>query len=165
MAQDGPELSDDGHHVVIDGRRWRATDPHIPERLKAELVSELMAARRAVRTEGDAVRHRVQDAKVALGERGDEWWDPTDEGRRARLVAALRTLLRHRPEGTVCPSEPSRIVGGESWRDLSPLSRALAWELAEEGYVEVRQRGERAGPGAKGPIRVARGERFDEWRG
>jgi hypothetical protein len=159
-----PETTDDGRWIVVDGRRWRATDPSIPERLKTELVSELMAARRAVKDEGDAARHRVRDAKVALGERGDPWWEPTDEGRHERLVAAFRTLLRHRPDGTVCPSEPSRIVGGESWRDISPISRELAWELADEGYVEVRQRGEPVTRGAKGPIRVARGERFDDWR-
>ena len=27
-----PETTDDGHYVVIDGRRWRATDPAIPGR-------------------------------------------------------------------------------------------------------------------------------------
>lgn len=155
----GPE-KDDERWIVVDGRRWRATDPHIPDRLKTELVAELMSARRAVKTDGDAVRHRVQDAKVALGERGDPWWEPTEKGQHARLVAAYRTLLRHRPEGTVCPSEPARIVGGEQWRRLSPVSRAVAWELAEEGAFEVRQRGERVEAGARGAIRVARGPRF-----
>ena len=152
--------TDDERWIVVDGRRWRATDPHIPERLKAELVSELMSARRAVKTEGDAARHRVQDAKVALGERGDPWWEPTESGRLERLAAAYRVLLRHRPEGTVCPSEPARIVGGEQWRGLSPTSRAVAWELAEEGSLEVRQGGERVEAGARGPIRVGRGPRF-----
>lgn len=31
---------------MVDGRRWRATDPSIPEPLRQELVNELMAARR-----------------------------------------------------------------------------------------------------------------------
>ncbi|MBE7162693.1 MAG: DUF3253 domain-containing protein, partial [Williamsia herbipolensis] len=43
------ETTPDGRYVVIDGRRWRATDPGVPDRLAKELVAELMAARRAVR--------------------------------------------------------------------------------------------------------------------
>ena len=35
--------------IVIDGRRWRTSDPRIPANLRQELVNELMAARRAVR--------------------------------------------------------------------------------------------------------------------
>lgn len=78
-----PERTADGHHVIIDGRKWRATDPSIPEKRRKELVSELMSARRAVgaakRTD-DAeaeteARARVNEAKLALGERGDPWWE------------------------------------------------------------------------------------------
>ena len=84
--------------VVIDGRRWRATDPLIPEDVAAELRKALMSARRAVgaaRRAGDpvaerAARDRVQAAKVALGERGTPWWEQTDEERRARWES-LRT--------------------------------------------------------------------------
>ena len=32
-------ITDDERYIVVDGRRWRATDPGIPERLKAELVA------------------------------------------------------------------------------------------------------------------------------
>lgn len=72
----------DGHHVVIDGRKWRATDPSIPEERRKALVSELMSARSAVghaKRRGDAIaeraaRDRVHAAKVALGERGPRWW-------------------------------------------------------------------------------------------
>ena len=81
-----PRLTPDGHHVVIDGRRWRATDPSIPEARRRELVSELMSARRAVaaaRRDTDPAaeaqaRARVHCAKVALGERGDPWWERAD---------------------------------------------------------------------------------------
>jgi uncharacterized lipoprotein YmbA len=77
------EKTPDGHHVLIDGRRWRATDPNIPEELRQQLVNELMRARRdvgrALRA-GDAeavseARSRVHACKVALGERGAKWWD------------------------------------------------------------------------------------------
>lgn len=78
-----PERTPDGHHVVIDGRRWRATDPSIPEERRKALVSELMSARSSVghaKKRGDAeaekaARKRVQAAKVALGERGPRWWE------------------------------------------------------------------------------------------
>lgn len=85
-----PETTDDGHHVVISGRRWRATDPAIPEERRTELVRILMAWRREVRrTKGTArepaARAGVQAAKVALGERGQPpWWEQTDGERCAR---------------------------------------------------------------------------------
>jgi hypothetical protein len=83
---DGPELTEDGHHVVIKGRKWRATDPAIPEDRAAELRSILMAWRRDVRATDGAAESRagVQASKVALGERGTPWWEQTDEERRAR---------------------------------------------------------------------------------
>ena len=73
-----PERTPDGHHVVIDGRRWRATDPAIPEQRRDELTRILMAWRREVRrTKGTdaeaAARAGVHAAKVALGERGVPW--------------------------------------------------------------------------------------------
>ena len=87
--------TDDGHYVVIDGRRWRATDPAIPERRRAELVRNLMAWRREVRrakgTDDEAAaRAGVQAAKVALGERGTPpWWEQSDAQRRRRWQADL----------------------------------------------------------------------------
>lgn len=51
--KNGPEHTADGHHVIIDGRRWRATDPSIPERFRQELVDELMSARRAVKASAE----------------------------------------------------------------------------------------------------------------
>ncbi|CAN5768461.1 hypothetical protein BH10ACT9_BH10ACT9_03060 [soil metagenome] len=85
-----PERTDDGHHVLVNGRRWRATDPSIPEERRAELTRILMAWRRDVRrTKGtaqeSAARAGVHAAKIALGERGTPpWWEQTDAQRRAR---------------------------------------------------------------------------------
>jgi hypothetical protein len=151
-----PERTPDGRHIIVDGRRWRASDPGIPDALRAELVAELMAARRTQQ------RARVQDAKVALGERGDPWWEPTEAGQRTRLAATIRTLLRHRePDRTICPSDAARVVGGTGFRRLMPLAREVAAELADEGAIEVRQRGEPVDlRSAKGPVRLARGPRF-----
>ncbi len=163
----GPGRTADGHHLVIDGRRWRASDPHIPETLRAELVKELMAGRRAVRdghgVDEDAVtraRHRVRDAKVALGERGEPWWEsPSADGLRERLAATIRALLHHRePESTICPSDAARVAGGASWRDVMETARSVATDLAAADVVEIRQRGAKVDPAtATGALRIARG--------
>lgn len=156
-----PERTPDGRHLVINGRKWRASDPHIPDNLRQELVDVLMQARRAVRTEGDAARPRVHDAKVALAERGHPWWEPADDvARSERIAATIRTLLRHR-EGTICPSDAARVVGGESWRELMGPVREVAHQLAQQEVVVLTQGGEPVAPGVGGPVRVARGPRFD----
>jgi len=92
------EHTDDGRYVVVDGRRWRATDPAIPEPDAAVLRRWLMAARRDVGTATraddaageSAARSRVQAAKAALGERGPAWWEQSDDERRARWTEGLR---------------------------------------------------------------------------
>ena len=83
------EHTPDGHYVIIDGRKWRATNPNLPEDVRQKWVNELMSARRAVgaaKKAGDAeaeatARDRVQKAKEELGERGPKWWEEgKDEG-------------------------------------------------------------------------------------
>jgi hypothetical protein len=92
------ERTDDGRYVVIDGRRWRATDPEIPEETAARLRKALMAARRdvgaALRAGQDPApaRARVQAAKVALGERGTPWWEQSSAERQERWERGLREL-------------------------------------------------------------------------
>jgi hypothetical protein len=91
------ERTPDGRYVVLDGRRWRATDPELPEQVAAQLRSQLMSARRAVgaalraedRVAERAARDRVQRAKTALGERGTPWWEQTSDERLARWEAGL----------------------------------------------------------------------------
>ncbi|MFG2616493.1 hypothetical protein ACGFXC_02645 [Streptomyces sp. NPDC048507] len=99
-TKSGPPLTPDGHHVVIGGRRWRATDPALPADAGARLRVHLMAARRAVaaaRRADDpraerAARDRVQTAKVALGERGVPWWEQSTAERRTRWREGLAAL-------------------------------------------------------------------------
>ncbi len=143
---------EDAHYFVVNGRRWRKTDPDIPGKLRAELVKELMAARR-VRD-----RARVQDAKVALGERGEKWWEEVSvEARRVRLLAAIRALLRARPSSSsICPSDAARIAGGRHWRALLPQAREVARDAARAGEIVVTQRAQKLDPkaGWRGPVRL-----------
>ena len=154
------------HTFEHSGRNWRCTDPAIPDTFRAELVAELMDARRAVaaanRADDDAARRaaraRVQDAKVALGERGAPWWEALDDDAlAARLESTIVALLRHRDGKTICPSDAARVVGGVEWRDAMDASRAVAFELQARGAVEVRSKGARVPSldDARGPLRIA----------
>ena len=77
-----PLHTPDGRYLVVRGRLWRATNPHLPQAQKQALVEQLMNARRAVKaalqTEDAAAlraaRQQVHHTKVALGERGAVWW-------------------------------------------------------------------------------------------
>ncbi|WP_081973943.1 hypothetical protein [Kitasatospora phosalacinea] len=101
------ERTPDGRYIVISGRRWRATDPELPDEVREQLTRHLMAARRALALIGDdrdamqAARARVQLAKVGLGERGAPWWEQTLPQRRHRWESSLRALDEapdpHRP--------------------------------------------------------------------
>jgi hypothetical protein len=76
-------VTPDGRYFVVRGQLWRCSNPNLHETQRAELVAELMSARRAKRSAmhaGDdaareAARARVDAAKTALGERGPVWWD------------------------------------------------------------------------------------------
>lgn len=157
-AAEPPELTEDGHHLVINGRRWRASDPSIPPTLRQELVDELMSARRAVRSQEPDARSRVNDAKTALGERGQPWWEEPDADRlEERISATVRALLRKRAGSTICPSDVARVVGGEGWRRRMDEVRRVVAVMARDGEVVATQRGSPVqADEARGPIRVAR---------
>ena len=82
MTADLYPVTPDGRYFVVRGRLWRRSDPSLPEDRRASLVSELMAARRAVGIalrSGDVggladARAQVDQAKQSLGERGPVWW-------------------------------------------------------------------------------------------
>ncbi|GAA3011402.1 hypothetical protein JCM13580A_62260 [Streptomyces drozdowiczii] len=100
-----PERTPDGRYVLVGGRRWRATDPEIPEDTAARLRTDLMAARRAVGAamkKGDTAaerraRSQVHNAKVALGERGTPWWEQSMTERRERWKRGLDSGEADRP--------------------------------------------------------------------
>ena len=94
------QRTDDGRWLVVDGRRWRAADPELPDEVRARLLHHLGVARSAVGAAvraGDgtaerAARARVQLAKTGLGERGPAWWDQEPAERRTRWEQALDRL-------------------------------------------------------------------------
>lgn len=94
------DTSDDERFFLHSGRRWRRTDPSLPEDVKARLMSHLGRGRSGVRNsakgdDGGALpraRRTVQLAKEGLGERGTPWWEQSAAERTARWTAALEEL-------------------------------------------------------------------------
>jgi len=166
------DRTDDGRYIVVKGRRWRASDPAIPERLRTELVSELMAARRCVaaaKRQSDeaaekAARRRVSDSKNALGERGRPWWEMRDEESVAiRSAATARALLRHRArDSSICPSEIARVVDFDDWRNILPIVRAAIQEMVDGFEVEITRGGDVVDSFDGGPVRLRRGAQFPD---
>lgn len=91
---------EDDRWLVIDGRRWRRTDPSLPDDVVESLESHLGRARSAVKKAKDAddetairaARDRVQLAKTGLGERGPYWWEVDEANRLAQAHDALAQL-------------------------------------------------------------------------
>ena len=77
-----PFRTPDGRYIIVRSRLWRAANPNLPESVRAQLVHDLMAARRSIkeaRSVDDvdsprSARKAVNAAKAALGERGPVWW-------------------------------------------------------------------------------------------
>ena len=165
----------DGRYIIVNGRKWRASDPDIPETLKTQLVAVLMSGRRdvakALRIKDEILekeaRTRVNDAKIALGERGQAWWETYDDDElRKRIRSSILTLLRHRDMGkSICPSEAARIVGSlDNWREIMPVAREVAVKLANENVLIITRLNEVLDPNllGKGHIRLKHGRFFDE---
>lgn len=82
--------------------------------------------------------------------------DMTDTPTPERMRSVLLELARSRgPERTICPSEAARALDADDWRELMEPVRAQACRLADEGLVEITQKGAAVdGRTARGPIRV-----------
>jgi hypothetical protein len=69
--------------MVVRGRLWRTSNPGLSKARREVLVARLMdgrravsAARRASDPDAETKAHKaVDEAKIALGERGPVWWD------------------------------------------------------------------------------------------
>jgi|GEM_PF-1579528 len=77
-----PLHTPDGRYIIVRERLWRAANPHLPAKRRADYVARLMAARRAVKAALSAkdsnaervARDDVDRVKTLLGERGPVWW-------------------------------------------------------------------------------------------
>ena len=80
MVDSGQHLhTPDGRYLVVRGRLWRLSNPRLAPEEHERLVQQLMDARRELRgrpagAAAVAAHQRVNEAKVALGERGPVWW-------------------------------------------------------------------------------------------
>jgi len=87
----------DERWLVVNGRRWRRTDPSLPDDVVEALKSHLGSARSAVRNAPDddaraEARRRVGLAKRGLGERGERWWERAESDRLEQARSALSEL-------------------------------------------------------------------------
>ena len=72
----------DGRYFVVRGRLWRCSNPALSPEDRQHLTAALMKARRAKglamragNLQGlEEARQQVEEAKIALGERGEPWW-------------------------------------------------------------------------------------------
>lgn len=77
--------------------------------------------------------------------------------RATEIRRTIIELLGQRADGaSICPSEVARAVTPVGWRPLMPLVRDVAREMANEGQVEIRQKGKTVSPTDdwRGPIRI-----------
>jgi hypothetical protein len=105
-----------------------------------------------------ALRAELTRAAEAGGPAGRLAAEALSDGpQHRRLAAAIRALAAYRgPSSSTCPSDAARAVGGEGWRDLMPMARDLARELARAGHVTITQRGAALDPDEpwRGPVRI-----------
>ncbi|KAK4231858.1 hypothetical protein QBC38DRAFT_332782, partial [Podospora fimiseda] len=100
-----PPKTPDDHHIIINGRKWRATDPNIPHEARTELKHYLAKGRSGVRKSNSKESSANEEEKIklarqitslsnlGLGERGKpEWWNDTDSNRQKRWESALTAL-------------------------------------------------------------------------
>lgn len=74
----------------------------------------------------------------------------------ASLTDTIMRFARERGlTASFCPSEPARAFFGDAWRVHMTVVREAAAKLADEGRIEVLQRGKPADIRvAKGPVRL-----------
>ncbi|MEM6910706.1 MAG: DUF3253 domain-containing protein [Verrucomicrobiota bacterium] len=73
--------------------------------------------------------------------------------------AAIRETLAGRAPGkSICPSEAAKHLQRERWRERMEVVRTAARELAEEGVLEITQKGQvlSSSQPFRGPIRLRR---------
>lgn len=128
-------------HRVIAGRRWRTTDPALDDEFRQLLVDGLMHARREVKAalaaDDDAALRRardaVQDAKVALGERGPKWWEPTTDAEDDLRVASAARVVQ--AAGSTWP-RPCRAPNRRR-HELVRVEDRVGWVAMENARIRT----------------------------
>jgi hypothetical protein len=89
-----PITTPDGRYFVVRGRLWRMSNPALEPDVRQRWVYQLMQARREVgaalkardATAEHVARRAVDEAKIALGERGPVWWSDGAPDYNRRLI-------------------------------------------------------------------------------
>lgn len=68
-------------------------------------------------------------------------------------IKILELVEKRGPEKTCCPSEVVRVLFSD-WRSEMDLCRRVAWDLEEEGRIEICQGGKPVKQPVTGPIRL-----------
>lgn len=124
---------------VVLGAPWTSTD-------RTRVVT---SARREGRARGGFARFLR-----ALDDAMETWGDP-DTLERLLRGHLLRIARERGPDKTLCPSEAAAAVDPARRRALTPVARAVACMLADEGLVAVTRRGVVVdGRTTPGPVRV-----------
>ena len=69
------------------------------------------------------------------------------------ISSKILELTGKRPNGTICPSEVARALY-DDWRPRMEEVRQVAYQLRDEGKIEVTQKGKVVEGVAKGAIRL-----------
>lgn len=128
-------------HAVRDvaGRPWTSTD-------RTRVITSSRRLGRAGRGFAGFLRH-LDDAVATFG--------ATAELQDRLRTQLLRIAAERGPDKTLCPSEAAGAVDPEHRRALTPVARAVACQLADEGLLVATQRGVPVdGRTAVGPVRV-----------
>lgn len=113
-------VTPDGRYFVVKGRLWRCTNPALSSDAKARLTKQLMDARRLsafIKREGRgdeellAARAKLDEAKIALGERGPVWWTdgtPDYNRRVVKNTPYAAWYVRQERNSSIAPTAPKR---------------------------------------------------------
>jgi hypothetical protein len=68
----------------------------------------------------------------------------------------LEVVQQRGPNSSACPSDVARALSPDHWRALMPRVREAASRLAQQGKIEISQRGQAVSPVGPwtGPIRL-----------
>jgi hypothetical protein len=135
-------VTPDGRYFVVRDRLWRLANPDLTATRRSALVSELMAARSAVRSArlaGDPVAeasaHQAVDvAKNKLGERGPVWWTDGSPDLNRHMVKNTPYALWH--SGLRTAGRRKRFAETPGRRNSALKGREQSFEVNQRSAKE-----------------------------